>query len=799
MKKLRIILFFLLAFNTSWLFAQKDLMSPDIKWTSAYSNAINFNATGIDICSDTLYVCGNTPGNGFIKINLINGDVTNIPSAFLNTPHGLRIYNEYIWLTDLENHQVYKVNLDGEVIMSIGEKGVSGCDKTHFFKPTDVAIATNGNIYVTDGYGNSRVVCLNAEGRFLFEWGEEGNKAGQFKYPHSIIIHDNRVYIADRANKRIQIFSMTGEYITEWKQFGKVYGMYSCGEHLYICRTTSDLDSIIVSDYAGRKIAEYGSHGDKDGQFDVPHELVVSSNYIYVAEVKNQRVQRIIKPALHMWAQESIMNGAFVINEDNSHFFFSRGSNEMTIAGLNAFVDQYANTKVTHLFLCPNAMRTSFRSNSREAIWDGVGSEVLEQLDGKTRCWIENAHALAESGLDPYAIWIKRCRDKGISPWLSMRMNDIHNVNITTPPGDVMHSSFWRNHPEYWRVPNCKPSAWQNRALNYAFKDVRIYNLNLVKELLERYDPDGLELDWMRFGYHLTPGKEREESYILTQFIRDVRKLTVKWGKKRGHFIYLAVRIPSHPDAAAGLGMDGVLWAKEGLVDVLVPAPFWFSSDFDIPVELWKMRMGDAAARTAVLPGLESSSRSWPGGKPVSNDLSIIYGFAAAANYRGADGLYFFNLMDDSMSTLDYRTFVEKGIGADVAYSGLRRFPVCYRDTVPKGVSNDVALPIDSQKGGSFKIYIGSCQESEKVLLALGLMQTNEQSASVLKVEVNGKVLKNAGGLGSCENLLGNSWQEVCFKLPVDVLTNGYNFVEIKPELNLPKQEIVWAEIRLFP
>ena len=279
-----------------------------------------------------------------------------------------------------------------------------------------------------------------------------------------------------------------------------------------------------------------------------------------------------------------------VINEDNSHFFGTRQADDMTLEGLHAFVDQYAGTEASHLFLCPNAMRASFRSTTRDAIWDPRGQDAPEPGFGGP--WAANARLLHERGLDPYAVWIARCHEKGLSPWLSMRMNDVHDVS---DPKNFMHSTFWVQHPEYWRVPG--GSGWTDRALNYGVPAVREHNMAFIRELLERYDPDGLELDWMRFGYHFAPGEEAEGCKILTQFMRDVRALTGEWSKKRGHAIQLGARVPAHPDAAAGLGMDGITWAKEGLVDMLVPTPFWTSSDFDIPVELWRERMGDAAAR----------------------------------------------------------------------------------------------------------------------------------------------------------------------------------------------------------
>jgi len=109
------------------------------------------------------------------------------------------------------------------------------------------------------------------------------------------------------------------------------------------------------------------------------------------------------------------LKGMLILNEDNSHFFGSRPPEAMTAAGLNAFIDPYAGSAVTHLFLSPNSMRASFRSRTREAIWDPVEGVEPDHL------WPKNARRLHDAGLDPYSVWIQRARAKGISPWLSKR------------------------------------------------------------------------------------------------------------------------------------------------------------------------------------------------------------------------------------------------------------------------------------------------------------------------------------------------------------------------------------------
>ncbi len=487
------------------------------------------------------------------------------------------------------------------------------------------------------------------------------------------------------------------------------------------------------------------------------------------------------------------LRNMLVINEDDSHFFGTRKPEEMTLDGLHAFVDQYANSAVTHLFLCPNAMRASFRSATRDAIWDPVAGVEPQDL------WPQNGKRLLAAGLDPYAVWINRCREKNVSPWLSMRMNDVHSVD---DPNHFLHSTFWREHPEYWRVPNGSAAPWMNRALNYAHAEVREHQMSFVRELLERYDPDGLELDWMRFGYHLTPGREREEGTILTEFVREVRALTTDWSAKRGHRLDLAVRIPAHPDAAIGLGMDAVAWAREGLVDLIIPCPFWSSSDFDIPVELWRERLGTLADRVTVAPGLEYNARPWPGGVAVANDLACARGFAASAHYRGADSIYLFNWMDSEtrpVALSDYQVLLRDGLSPQAVSQAACRYPICYRDTVPGGFPNGAQLPADAQAGGDFQIPIGPPPVSADVCAVVGLSAPDTAAAAGWEASLNGHRLGPAEPFTNLHELGGPAACAIRFACPPDTVVAGTNKLSVRRGAGTTAQQIVWVELRVIP
>ncbi len=484
-----------------------------------------------------------------------------------------------------------------------------------------------------------------------------------------------------------------------------------------------------------------------------------------------------------------------ILNEDDSHFFGSRSAEQMNREGLQAFVDQYANTAVSHLFLCPNAMKASHRSKVRDAIWE-LGEGQKPPTDEFAKKWCDNARLLDQRGLDPYAVWIARCREKKISPWLSMRMNDVHNVD---EPDNYIHSSFWRKHPEYWRVPG--GNGWTDRALDYGIPEVREHAMAYVRELLERYDPDGLELDWMRFGYHFRPGKEAEGVVILNQFMRDVRTLTRQWSAKRGHPIQLGARVPTLPDAARGLGMDGVTWVRDGLVDMLVPTPFWATTDFDIPIELWRERIGGAAKNIVLAAGAEILVRPYPAAKPIEADLTSTRGFAAACRQRGADSIYLFNYMDPGPMTGGkdaYRMLLQEGLSLETVTRKSRRHVVTYRDTVAPGMSSDVVLPVDGFKGGTFRVYIGPAPQQADALIVAGLAQADGLAASKFEITVNGKKCSPEPDLADF-SLFSGATRAVQHRCPSDSLGDGYNEVQIKQVPGGPEQKIVWVELRIVP
>ena len=223
-------------------------------------------------------------------------------------PHGLTIDAEdNVWVTDVALHQVLKFDRSGKLLMTIGERGVPGLDERHFDKPTDVAIAADGAVYVGDGYGNSRVAKFSRTGEFLLAWGTKGKEPGQFDNPHSVALDGaGRVYVADRFNDRVQIFDERGKYLTEWKgdQFGRPWAVRAARDGgIYVVDGGFQPDPItgrarvLKVDREGKLLEAFGRFGNYDGQFVAPHAFALAPDgAIYVGDVSTgMRVQKFVR------------------------------------------------------------------------------------------------------------------------------------------------------------------------------------------------------------------------------------------------------------------------------------------------------------------------------------------------------------------------------------------------------------------------------------------------------------------------------------------------------------------------
>jgi DNA-binding beta-propeller fold protein YncE len=249
--------------------------------------------------------------------------------------------DDNIWVTDKGSDMVIKFNPEGHVVMVFGRKQEASDEGTEplkhvkpplppvdgmFRQVTDVAWDSAGNTYISDGYVNSRIAKVDKDGNWLKSWGEPGDQPGQFNVPHSIAVDaQNNIYVADRGNRRIQVFNTDGKFLRQFtidvpapadarpaigKKPTSTTGTMSPGAPWAICITPGPNQVLYASDafpgriyklsLDGKVLGALGQSGKQIGQFGWIHEIACpSADELYVAELLNWRIQKLILEPTH--------------------------------------------------------------------------------------------------------------------------------------------------------------------------------------------------------------------------------------------------------------------------------------------------------------------------------------------------------------------------------------------------------------------------------------------------------------------------------------------------------------------
>ncbi len=221
-------------------------------------------------------------------------------------PHGLSLdHHGNVWMTDVALHQVFKFSPHGRLLLTIGERAVSGDDGHHFNRPTDVAVLPDGSFYVSDGYGNTRIARFAPDGRFVSQWGRPGNGPGEFNVPHAIRIDtQGLVYVADRENDRVQVFNPDGRFIRQWRSsgIGRPYSLALVNARLAAVvdggeqpEEGPDRSGAALVTRSGQVVSRFGRFGNYDGQFRMAHDVASDARgNLYIVDIAGQRVQKFI-------------------------------------------------------------------------------------------------------------------------------------------------------------------------------------------------------------------------------------------------------------------------------------------------------------------------------------------------------------------------------------------------------------------------------------------------------------------------------------------------------------------------
>lgn len=214
--------------------------------------------------------------------------ITTWGHGIISEAHGIFIDREdRVYVVDREAHQVLKFSAEGRLLLALGSRGQPARDAPFNF-PTDACISQGGEIYVSDGYGNSRVHKFSNEGSLLLSWGTAGSAPGQFRVPHGITVDaQERVYVCDRENNRVQIFTADGSPITQWTDFYRPTDIHYA-ERSGTMFITDHTPRVSILDLEGNLLARGQS-------VDVPHGICVDSRGdFYVVSNQERQIDKYV-------------------------------------------------------------------------------------------------------------------------------------------------------------------------------------------------------------------------------------------------------------------------------------------------------------------------------------------------------------------------------------------------------------------------------------------------------------------------------------------------------------------------
>jgi DNA-binding beta-propeller fold protein YncE len=228
-------------------------------------------------------------------------------STIFHAAHSIRFdADDNMWLVDAGNNVIVKFNAKGRIVQALGRRLEPWVYMTHgieraipapasFYQPTDTVVGPDGSTYVTDGYGNSRVVKFTREGNLVKYWGDRGTRPGQFNTPHSIVMdRSQNLYVADRQNSRIQVFDTDGTFKQAWNLDNLTWSM---------CITPGQTQVIFVGsvgkvyklDLTGRVLGTFGKLGRLPGWFDSIHAIACpDEKTVYIANEFSYRFDKVV-------------------------------------------------------------------------------------------------------------------------------------------------------------------------------------------------------------------------------------------------------------------------------------------------------------------------------------------------------------------------------------------------------------------------------------------------------------------------------------------------------------------------
>jgi DNA-binding beta-propeller fold protein YncE len=250
-------------------------------------NYILAEAVGVAVGPQGHILTANRGNHPLIEFNADGSFIRSFGEGapIIHAPHSVRYDSQgNLWFVDAGNDLVVSFDSDRHVRMALGRRPEPWVWMTHgieraipppanFYQPTDTAVGPDGSLFVTDGYGNSRVVKFSKEGNLVKYWGDRGTRNGQFNTPHSIVIDaKGTLYVADRQNSRVQVFDTEGNFKNVYSIPGLAWSLcITPGPNQVIF--VGSVGKVFKLDLSGKILGELGKLGRVSGYFDSIHAL----------------------------------------------------------------------------------------------------------------------------------------------------------------------------------------------------------------------------------------------------------------------------------------------------------------------------------------------------------------------------------------------------------------------------------------------------------------------------------------------------------------------------------------------
>ena len=419
-----------------------------------------------------------------------------------------------------------------------------------------------------------------------------------------------------------------------------------------------------------------------------------------------------------------------LVNADDSHWwgFWNKLAEDGTFDenSMNAYVMNYADSGVTDVLFnifCQSSDVPSDVMTFRGDLY-GQTEQHGSPVDYASYRGLHDIYNVQKK--DIFAVWFRKCREVGLRPWISLRMNDCHSPDEAASPlrGELFYTAEangWTIGGEYGYYRHC---------FNYAVPEIRQLMLDYTREQLLRYDVYGLELDFMReiYCFDYKNADTGEIVAIMNQYMRDTAAIVKKAAEKWGHEIRLSVRLMRDIDQCYAYGFDPLTWCEEGLVDAITVTPRFSSNDSAMPIAEWKARCPSAE----IWAGIETLVNTQA--KGCCADAEVARGYGAQYLTAGADGLYLFNYMTapPGIGAREKEVYDTCGSLAEILKHP-RRHVVTYQDTCPDGWEPYDPLPLKVKAGtaATLPVETGCIPDGAGVTVLLGFSQELAEEAAV--------------------------------------------------------------------